>query len=229
MVRWCPTALLSVAESAYGLGVNSRLSASIELILSALILVGYLLLAPARSALAPTFVPLAWVPYVLMLATFAYLDRHQWAALRLARMVLLERHRKIDHDTAQNIQSVIIPNRVAPFMPLYQILFVTAFAVLLFYQGWLTAIIAFALALLWGFVNAVFSAVLPATSDRADRRCLEAVVCCLGRRTLPQPGEATISDISRLELLIAANQALEQSAAFQEQYLASLRWAQQPS
>lgn len=127
--------------------MNSRLSANIELILSVLVLIGYLLFAPERSAVSPAFVPLAWVPYVLMLATFAYLDRHQWTALRLARMVLLEQHGKIDHGTARDIQTILIPNRVAPFMPLYQILFVTAFAVLLFYQGWLTAIVAFAVIL----------------------------------------------------------------------------------
>ena len=215
--------MLSLTESAYGSGVNSRLSANIELILSALVLIGYLLFAPESPAVAPAFVPLAWVPYVLMLATFAYLDRHQWTALRLARMALLERHGSIDPHLAQDIQTVLIPNRVAPFMPLYQILFVSAFAGLLFYQGWLTAIVAFALALFWGLVTAPLSLVFPRLSDAADRRSLEAMRRCLEQRTLPRPGETIIPGISRLELLIAVDEALEQPLTFQAQYMQRLR------
>lgn len=226
-MQGCSTALLSVAESAYDLRVNSRLLASIELILSALILVGYFLFAPERSALASAFVPLAWVPYVLMIATFAYLDRHQWTALRLARMVLLERHGKIDHDTAQDIQTVLIPNRVAPFMPLYQILFVSAFAVLLFYQGWLTAIVAFTLILFWGIAAALLSAVFPAISNSADQRCLRAIRRCLERRLLPQPGETIMLGLSRIELFTAVNAAHQESSGLQTQYMTSLRKAQQ--
>lgn len=207
--------------------MNSRVSANVEVILSALVLLGYFLFAPTRPAFAPNFAPLAWIPYILMLAAFAYLDRHYWATLRISRMVLLERNEKIDNGIVQDIQTVLIPNRVAPFMPLYQILFVTAFSALLFYQGWLTAILAFAVALLWGLVTAAAASLFPAASAVADRRSLKAIRKCLERRTLPKPGEIIIPGISRLELLFAVDEALQHPLGLQTQYMDSLRRAQQ--
>jgi hypothetical protein len=206
--------------------MGGRPFASFEIIISALVLVGYFLFSPSRAAVAQHFVPLAWVPFLIMLAAYKYLDRHQWAALRVARMVLLERHGQIDPVTAQAIQTVLIPHRVAPVMALYQLMFVSAFALLLFYQGWLTAILTFLGVFVLGIIVSSFSVALPSVGAKADRRCLRTIHRCLERRLLVQPGEVIIPDITRFELHRAVGAIVQNPATLQAQYFSALRAAQ---
>lgn len=207
--------------------MRGRTFANFELVLSLLIFVGYFLFAPNRTAFAGTFLPLAWLPFVVMLFAQRSVDRSQWTALRAARMVLLKRYNEIDPALAQAIQLVLIPHRAAGAMALYQVMFVVSFAVLLFYQGWATALLAFFSALVLGFVVSSVSAALASAGANADRRCLRAMHSCLERRLLVQPGETTIPDITRLELHHDIGSFLENPAPFNFQYLSSLRGANQ--
>jgi hypothetical protein len=85
-----------------------RAFANFELLLSALIFVGYFLFAPDRTAFAGTFLPLAWLPFVVMLFAQRSVDRSQWTALRATRMILLKRYNEIDPALAQSIQLVLM-------------------------------------------------------------------------------------------------------------------------
>ena len=209
--------------------MRGRIFANFELVLSLLIFVGYFLFAPNRTAFAGTFLPLAWLPFVVMLFAQRSVDRSQWTALRAARMVLLKRYKEIDPALAQAIQLVLIPHRAAGAMALYQVMFAVSFAVLLFYQGWATALLAFSSALVLGFVVSSVSAALASAGANADRRCLRAMHSCLERRLLVQPGDAIIPDITRFELHREVGSFLEDSAAFNSQYLSCLRGTRHPA
>jgi hypothetical protein len=203
--------------------MGGRAFANFELVLSALVLFAYFLFAPVRAAFAPSFIPLAWVPFLFMFAVHNYIDRYQWAALRVGRMALLQLHATIDPAIARSIQAVLIPDRVAPFMPLYQLLFVLAFTVLLFHQGWLVALLAlvggfFVSAIISGFLGA-----LPSVGVAADRRRLAVINSCLQRRLLVQPGDDIIPGISRLELHRTVEAILQNPSSLQAQYLDRLR------
>jgi ABC-type multidrug transport system fused ATPase/permease subunit len=208
--------------------MGGRAFANFELVLSALIFVGYFLFAPNRTAFADTFLPLAWLPFLVMMVAQRSVDRSQWTALRAARMILLERYARIDPALAQAIQLVLIPHRIAGAMAIYQIMFVVSFAVLLFYQGWATALLAFFTALVVGVVVSSVSAALPSAGAAGDRRRLRAIHSCLERRLLVQPGDATIPDITRFELHREIGSFLENPAPFNFQYLSALRAAQTP-
>lgn len=112
--------------------MRGRTFANFELVLSLLIFVGYFLFASDRTAFAGTFLPLAWLPFVVMLVAQRSVDRSQWTAMRAARMILLDRYARIDPALAQAIQLVIIPHRTAGAMAIYQVMFVISFAVLSF-------------------------------------------------------------------------------------------------
>lgn len=209
--------------------MSSRVAASLELLITGVLLLGYFFFYSAREAFASHFLPLVWVPFILMLAVHKFIDRHQWTALRVARMILLERYGRIDSALAQDIQTVLIPNRVAPFMPLYQFLFVISFALLLFYQGWAIAILAFLVIFFLGFIISSVSAAIPAAGARADLRCLRAMQSCLERRLLVKPGDLVIPDVSRLELYRAVSDILTTQQPLQVQYFSALRAANQSS
>lgn len=205
--------------------MGGRAFANFELVVSLLIFVGYFFFAPNRTAFADTFLPVAWLPFLVMLVAQRSVDRSQWAALRAARMILLQRHNHVDPALAQAIQLVLIPHSAAGAMALYQIMFVISFAVLLFYQGWATAILAFFSALVLGIVVSSVSAALPSAGANADRRRLRAMHSCLERRLLVQPGDAIIPDITRFELHRDVGSFLENPAPFNFQYLSALRAA----
>jgi len=204
-----------------------RAFANFELLLSALIFVGYFLFASNRTAFADTFLPLAWLPFLVMLAAQRSVDRSQWTAMRAARMILLDRYARIDPALAHAIQLVLIPHRTAGAMAIYQVMFVISFAVLLFYQGWATALLAFFITFVVGLVVTSVSAALPSAGAAGDRRRLRAIHSCLERRLLVQPGDAIIPDITRFELHREVGSFLENPAPFNFQYLSSLRGANQ--
>lgn len=206
--------------------MRGRAFANFELIFSALIFVGYFLFSSSRTAFADTFLPLAWLPFLVMLVAQRSVDRSQWAALRAARMVLLKRCNQVDPTLAQAIQLVLIPHRTAGAMAIYQIMFVVSFAVLLFYQGWATALLAFFVTFVVGFVISSVSAALPSAGAAGDRRRLRAIHSCLERRLLVQPGDVIIPDITRFELHQEIGSFLENPAPFNFQYLSALRAAQ---
>ena len=104
--------------------MGGRAFANFELILSALIFVGYFLFSPNRAAFADTFLPVVWLPFLVMLVAQRSVDRSQWTALRAARMILLERYARIDPALAHAIQLVLIPHRTAGAMATYQVMFV---------------------------------------------------------------------------------------------------------
>jgi len=207
--------------------MRGRTFANFELVLSLLIFVGYFLFAPDRTAFVGTFLPLAWLPFVVMLFAQSSVDRSQWTAMRAARMILLDRYARIDSALARAIQLVLIPHRTAGAMAIYQVMFVISFAVLLFYQGWATALLAFFITFVVGLVVTSVSAALPSAGAAGDRRRLRAIHSCLERRLLVQPGETTIPDITRLELHHDIGSFLENPAPFNFQYLSSLRGANQ--
>jgi hypothetical protein len=208
--------------------MGGRTFANFELILSALIFVGYFLFAPNRTAFAGIFLPLAWLPFLVMLVAQRSVDRSQWTAMRAARMISLDRYARIDPALVQAMQLVLIPHCTAGAMAIYQVMFVISFAMLLFYQGWATALLAFFITFVVGLVVTSVSAALPSAGAAGDRRRLRAIHSCLERRLLVQPGETTIPDITRFELHHDIGSFLENPAPFNFQYLSALRAAQIP-
>ena len=102
-----------------------------------------------------TFVWWAWVPYVLHVFLHRFMDGLQNTTRNIARIYLIQNHGlHYDNRLVNPIQNVLIPDSILPVTILWQFAHALSFCLLLFLQGWFTALVA-------EFALMFFSGILP--------------------------------------------------------------------
>jgi hypothetical protein len=116
---------------------------SIGLLVHVAVLVAYFCLASSVSAWPSEYVIWAWGPFAASLILFNYCDGAQNAARNLSRIYLLRHHGLAYREEAmQALWQALIPNSTTAAFIAWKILSWVSFAVLLFWQGWATTIVA---------------------------------------------------------------------------------------
>ncbi len=112
-------------------------------LLNFLVLIGYFIWYKSGTKLPTYFVFWVWLPYLLFLFLNHYEDGHQNTTRNLARIYLLKKYGiNYNNELVKMIQIELIPDSLFLETMIWQISHVTSFVLILFYQGWITALIA---------------------------------------------------------------------------------------
>lgn len=117
------------------------LIANLQYLLNILVLVGYLVFADHRSAWPEQFILWAWLPTIAHLACHKFAFGLQNTTYNIARIYLMRTHGlQYDRRLVVPIQTALIPDSMLPATILWIVIHLTSFVVLLFFQGWATAV-----------------------------------------------------------------------------------------
>lgn len=95
----------------------------------------------------------AWLPYVLHAVLHNFIDGFQNTTRNVARITLIQTSgRNYDHSRVAPIQMALVPSFMAPVTLAWFAVHIGSFAVLLYYQGWGTALGAEIALVLLGWV-----------------------------------------------------------------------------
>ena len=105
--------------------------------------IGYFIFRKDQTAWPDPIVVWAWLPYLAHLFIHNFVDGFQNTPRNIARIHLLETRGK-DYDNAHvaPIQIALVPRSMVPVTLVWFAIHIISFAVLLFYQGWATALAA---------------------------------------------------------------------------------------
>jgi hypothetical protein len=126
---------------------------NIGFIVNILLLCGYFIWYPNRMVWPHNFVVWAWLPYLLHVYLDHFFDGAQNTSRNIARIYLIQNHGlHYDQQLVKFIQEELIPNSHVPLIILWKAAEISSFALLLFIQGWGTALVAAIGLMLFGFM-----------------------------------------------------------------------------
>ena len=103
----------------------------------------YLAFSPDRTPIPKVIVFWAWLPTAVYFVLHHFFDGVQNTTRNIARIYLLTHHgRNYDASLVPSIQFALIPNNLAILTFIWQAMAVVSFVCLLFYQGWLLAVLS---------------------------------------------------------------------------------------
>jgi len=119
------------------------LSANWPYIVNLALFIGYFVFREEPSVWPAPLIVWAWLPYLAHLFVHNFVDGFQNTTRNIARIYLLNKHGK-DHAPAgvAPIQVALVPRFMVPVTLAWFAAHIISFAVLLFYQGWGTALAA---------------------------------------------------------------------------------------
>jgi hypothetical protein len=119
------------------------LSANLKYLADIVVFICYFVWYPHRTVWPTTFLWWAWVPFVVHFGLHHFFDGLQNTTRNIARIYLIQnRGPRYDSRLVEPIQHVLIPDSLHPVTILWQLANVTSFALLLFFQGWGTVLVA---------------------------------------------------------------------------------------
>ena len=118
------------------------------------ILVVYFIWYPQIITWPQSVLAWVWLPYILHVYLHNFVDGLQNTTRNIARIYLIKNYGpNYDMRLIDPVQRTLIPYSMLPVIILWQATHVSSFALLLFYQGWGTALVAeFALTLFGVFI-----------------------------------------------------------------------------
>lgn len=130
------------------------LAANLAYLFNILILIGYFLLYQDSTTWPNQFLWWAWLPYVAYIWFHHFADGMQNTTRNIARIYLIKNEGMYyDKHLVVPIQTAMIPNSMLSMIILWGIIHIVSFSVLLFFQGWGTALVAeFVLIIFGGFI-----------------------------------------------------------------------------
>ncbi len=119
------------------------LSANWPYIVNILLFIGYFVFREAHTAWPQPLIFWAWLPYLVHLFVHNFVDGFQNTTRNIARIYLLENHgADSDNPLVAAIQIALVPRFMLPVTLVWFAAHIVSFVVLLFFQGWATALAA---------------------------------------------------------------------------------------
>ncbi|MCP3953995.1 MAG: hypothetical protein GY697_17525 [Desulfobacterales bacterium] len=120
------------------------LSANWPYVINIALFIGYFFFWEERMAWPQPFIFWAWLPYLVHLFVHNFVDGFQNTTRNIARIYLLEKQGKdYDNSRVAPIQVALVPTKfMVPVTIVWFAAHIISFTVLLFFQGWATALAA---------------------------------------------------------------------------------------
>jgi len=119
------------------------LSANWPYVINIALFIGYFFFWEKQMAWPHPIIFWAWLPYLIHLFVHNFVDGFQNTTRNIARIHLLEAHGKdYDESRVAPIQVALVPRLMVPVTIIWFAAHIISFAVLLFFQGWGTALAA---------------------------------------------------------------------------------------
>lgn len=131
------------------------LAASLTYLVNLIIFIGYLLFWKNKTAMPETFLLIYWIPFIVHVWFHHFADGYQNTTRNIARIYLIKNNGvAYDNQLVAPIQTALVPNSFLIVTFFWYVIHIVSFAILLFFQGWATALVA-------EFGLFVFGGVLP--------------------------------------------------------------------
>jgi len=119
------------------------LLANIAYLINIIALVGYFVWWPKHTVWPEEVIAWTWLPFFIHVCYHHYADGVQNTTRNIARIYLLKYHgSNYDDNLVVPIQHALIPDSMFKTTIMWQLAHVSSFIILLFYQGWGTALCA---------------------------------------------------------------------------------------